>query len=172
MESFTFLRKHLAMSGIRLKQSSQNRSFNIKNSSVLILFSFGIILYPKQFSKINTFEDRVDIIFNMVTLCWCTAIYLSIVYKTPDLFRLIDDLDEIVNKSKWALNMLHFSTRLQYISISFNSSSTEYLNRGHKSRITYKIRRNQSTNYKLDKICTCHHYIDNSNIFCFTTSHN
>lgn len=100
MESFKFLRKHLAMGGIRLKQSSQSRSFNIKNASVLILSSVGIISYAKQFSKTNNFEDRVDIMFDMVSPCSFAANYLSIVYKTPELFRLIDDLDKIVNSSK------------------------------------------------------------------------
>lgn len=109
MESFTLFRTHLAMSGIRFQQTSQSRRFNARNLSILIVPSFGIISYVKQFHETTTFEDRADVMFNLISTCFFTAIFLSIVCKTPELFRLIDDLDNIVNERTLNLNRQFYS---------------------------------------------------------------
>lgn len=100
MESFSFLQKHLAISGIT---SLPSVSFNIKSALISILESFFIILHANQFSKTNTFEDNNDVLLGTITACTFTVIFFNIIYKTPELFKLIDDLDYIVNNSKWNL---------------------------------------------------------------------
>lgn len=97
MESFSFLQKHLAISGIT---SLPSVSFNIKSGLISILESFFIILHANQFSKTNTFEDNNDVLLGTITACTFTVIFFNIIYKTPELFKLIDDLDNIVNDSK------------------------------------------------------------------------
>lgn len=97
MNSFKLLRAHLAMSGIRFEQASQSRRFNARNLPVLIVPTFGIMSYVKRFHDSTTFEDCADVAFNLTSCCFFTVTFLSIVCQTPELFRLIDDLENIVN---------------------------------------------------------------------------
>lgn len=100
MESITLLRKHLAMCGVCIQQSSQKHPFNARNAAVSIVISIGVILYVKQLYETNTFEEYADIIYSMVSACFFIAIFLSIVHKAPKLFQLIDDFNNIVGDSK------------------------------------------------------------------------
>lgn len=75
-------------------------TFNMKNSLFLILLSLNIISYVKQFINTNTFQDRAEIMFDLVSLIFFIANYVSIIYKAPELFKIIDDFNNIVNDSK------------------------------------------------------------------------
>lgn len=100
MESLTFLRKHLAINGIRTQQPSQKHPFNDRNSAILIVIGFGIILFVKQVYETNTFEQYANIVYAMVSAWFFLAIFLSVIYKIPKLFQLIDDFNNVVENSK------------------------------------------------------------------------
>lgn len=100
MESFALLRKHLAMYGICLQQSPQKHPFNAKNTSVLIVISLGIMSYANQLHKINNFAENADVVYDIVSCFFCHAIFTTIVSKTPKLFRLIDDFEDVVKNSE------------------------------------------------------------------------
>lgn len=101
MESLTVLRMHLAISGIRSKQSSpQQYPFNGRSSLILFVMGFGIISYAKQLHESATFEEHAYVAYHMITSCFCFTTFLSISCKTPELMKLLDDLDELVRNSK------------------------------------------------------------------------
>lgn len=100
MESFTLLRKHLAITGIISQTQHQKWPFNGKNSIVVILAGTNAILYAKILNKTSTFQEYTDLIYNIVSACNFTIIFLSIVGKTSDLFEFINKLDDTVKDSK------------------------------------------------------------------------
>lgn len=101
MESSRVLRNHLAICGICSKQlSTQKYPFNARSSTILIVIGFGIISYVKQLHKSATFEEHAYMAYHMVTSCFCFTVFLSIVYKSPKLFQLIEDFDNLVKNSK------------------------------------------------------------------------
>ena len=100
MESLTLLRKHLEMSGISPPKPPQKHSFNAKNLFVLIVIVFSIILYTKQLYTTDILEEQAEIIYDIDSSYFWIAVFLSMISKTSALFKLIDDLDEIINESK------------------------------------------------------------------------
>lgn len=89
------------MSGILLIQASPQRyPFNARISSILIVIGFGMISYVKQLYEAATFGEHAYMAYHLVTSCFCFIVFLSIVYKSPKLFHLIDDLDSMVKESK------------------------------------------------------------------------
>lgn len=96
MESLKLFRKHLVMCGIH----PQNYPFNAKNLSVLIVIGVVVMSYVKQLNETETFEQYAYIVYSMVSAFFFSGFFLSIIFKTSELFRLIDDIDEIVNDSK------------------------------------------------------------------------
>ena len=100
MESLTLLRKHLVMSGICLPQYPQKHSFNAKNLLIFILIGINITLQTKQLYITNTFEEQADIIYVIISSCFCAAVFLSMISQTSALFKLIDNLEEVIKKSK------------------------------------------------------------------------
>lgn len=100
MDSFTVLRKHLEFIGIVAPQPHQKMLINVKNSTVIILAGSNAILYSLLLNKTSTFQEYTDLIYNTVSACNFTIIFVSIVWKIPDLFAFIDKLDDIVKDSK------------------------------------------------------------------------
>lgn len=100
MESFTLLRKHLEITGIVSQMPDQELPFNTKNVIVIILAGSNAILYTKLLNKTSTFQEYTDLIYNTVSACNFTIIFLSIVWKTSDLFTFINKLENIVEESE------------------------------------------------------------------------
>lgn len=101
MESFTLLRKHLEIIGIVSQMPDQNLlPFNTKNVIVIILAGSNAILYTKLLNKTSTFQEYTDLIYNTVSACNFTIIFLSIVWKTSDLFTFVNKLENMVEESE------------------------------------------------------------------------
>lgn len=115
MESLIFFRKHLAMNGIILQQSS--KKFHLKNLTVIILcFLYGISL-AKLLDEVNNFDEYVDIVNRMITTYLFNLYYMHIVWKTPQLYGFIDNLENCIRKSKWHLTWFN---HIVLNSLSFN----------------------------------------------------
>lgn len=96
MESLKLFRKHLVMCGIR----PQKCRYNAKNSSVLIVIGIVVLSYVKQLNETQTFEQYAYIVYSTVSAFFFSGFYLSVIYKTTELFKLTDDIDKIVYNSK------------------------------------------------------------------------
>lgn len=101
MESFTLFRSHLAMGGIIKQQSPLNsHPFNFKNSIVIICGSLGGISLIKLMDEAQTFEEYANIVYEAVFAIGFTASYIKIVWDTPELYRIVDNLENTITKSK------------------------------------------------------------------------
>lgn len=100
MESFTLLRKHLAMSGILniFEKSPQNRlrAFNTKNTMIFVLAGCNAILYAELLYEPNTFEEYTDLIYNGSSATVFTMIFITIIWKTSKLYSFIGKLENTV----------------------------------------------------------------------------
>lgn len=101
MESFALFRKHLAMNGIILSQQSPRHlhSFNLKNSTIIILASLLGISVAKLSDAANTFEEYTDIIYRVASVMIFIIFYVNFVWNTPELVRFVDRLENSINKS-------------------------------------------------------------------------
>lgn len=93
MECFTLFRKHLAMSGINLKQSP-------KNSIVLVSVSLYLIAIVKLLDEAKTFDEYTNIIYRLFFVYLLFLFYLIVTWKTPQLYRFVNSLEYRINKSK------------------------------------------------------------------------
>lgn len=101
MESLTLLRKHLAMSGINIHHSPENPCrFNLKNSTVIILVHCYMASFVKLIEEIKTFEEYLDAVYKLTFGIIFAISYIIIVWKTSDLLRFIDSLEDTIAKSK------------------------------------------------------------------------
>lgn len=123
---------------------NQKLPFNVKNTIVIILAGSNAIAYVKQLNKTTTFQEYTNLIYNTVSACNFTIIFLNIVWKTPDLFKFIDNLDNTVKDSKLKIDE-NFSVIQSFILIV-------HCIRTHTSRIACTIHRDQPTNSKVDEI--------------------
>lgn len=98
MESFEVLRKHLEMWGIILQQP--NHSFNLINSSVVILIGSNIFAFLKLFDEATTFDEYTNTVYKgLYSFSFC-IVYLNFVLKTPELFGFIGGVDDIIMNSE------------------------------------------------------------------------
>lgn len=99
MESFTIFRKYLAMIGIVPEQSPKN--LLLKNSTIIILgILYGVSL-GKLLNEANTFEEYADFFNRMiVTYLFCVSYTIMVVWKSTELFRLVNNLESSITKSK------------------------------------------------------------------------
>lgn len=104
MESFTLLRKHLAMIGILniFAKSPRNRlrAFNTKNTMIFTLAGCSAIFYAKLLYEPNTFEEYTDLIYNGSSATVFTMIFIAIIWKTSELYSFIDKLENTVENRK------------------------------------------------------------------------
>lgn len=102
MAVFALLRKHLAMSGIKISQQSpKTRPLNVKNSTICILICVTVTLMTISLNEANTFDESTDILFQSVSIGTCGIFYVIIVWKTSELFEIINGLADIVNTSEY-----------------------------------------------------------------------
>lgn len=93
MESFVVFRKHLAMSGI-IEQNSK------KKSRVIALSCLYLIAVSKLLGEAKTFDEYTNVIYRVVFVCFMSLFYLIVVWKSPEFDRLIETLEDAVNKRK------------------------------------------------------------------------
>lgn len=93
MESFVVFRKHLAMSGI-IEQKSK------KKSRVIALSCLYLIAVSKLLGEAKTFDEYTNVIYRVVFVCFMSLFYLIVVWKSPEFDRLIETLEDAVNKRK------------------------------------------------------------------------
>lgn len=98
MESFALFRKHLAMSGIILQQAPHSlHSFNLKNSTVIVLASLLGISVAKQLDEANTFEEYIDVVYRVASVVMFILFYVNNVWKTPEMIRFVDRIEDSIN---------------------------------------------------------------------------
>lgn len=101
MEVFESLRKHFATCGIAVSQKSPRRHpFNVKNSTVFILLCLYVSLIAVFVNDANTFDERTDILYKVVSISTCGILYEIIVLKMLKLFAFIDSLADTVDSSE------------------------------------------------------------------------
>lgn len=102
MECFKSFRKHLAMHGIEISQKplDNQRAFNVKNSTIFTLTHLYASLIGVLLNDSNTFGERTDIFFRIVTVVSLGMIYEIIVSKTKKLFEFIKSIDDAVLTSE------------------------------------------------------------------------
>lgn len=101
METFTLLRRHLAMCGITMSpQSSKNHPFNAKNVTICVLISVTVTLIVVLLNEPNTFDECTEILMRSVTIGTAGVIYVIIVWKTSKLCEFVNYLEAMVNASE------------------------------------------------------------------------
>lgn len=99
MENFDLIRNHLAMCGIPIsKKTLQNHSFNVKNSTVIILVYIFVILSMSSLNEAHTFGESIDIFLHSLSQSFAGMIYVMIVRKTSEIIEFINGLEDIINQ--------------------------------------------------------------------------
>lgn len=102
METFTLLRRHLAMCGISMsQQSSRNHPFNVKNMTICLTISVAVTFIVVLLNEPNTFDECTDILLRSAMIATAGVIYVIIVWKTSKLCEFLINLEAIVNASEW-----------------------------------------------------------------------
>lgn len=57
-------------------------------------------LYGSLLHETSTFEEYTDAIYNTASACFCTVVFTTVVWKTSDLIRFIDNLNHTASSSK------------------------------------------------------------------------
>lgn len=123
MDSFTFFRKHLAMSGIIEQRSPFNsRPFNLKNLAVITFASIYGISLAKLLNEAKTFDEYMDLVYKLSFVVIFTISYITIIWKSLELFGFVYRLEETMKESLYfdrveALLQI-FDNRLNAFSLS------------------------------------------------------
>lgn len=100
MEMFALVRKHLAMSGISRENPSQMYPFNRINSIVLIIISLDVMFLVNFLNEAKTFQEYTNILYEIIVMCNFMIIFLKIVWKSSELLKFIDDLENTIEESE------------------------------------------------------------------------
>lgn len=101
MKSFEIFEKHLAACGIEISKESPNSTFNVKNSTIFILGCVITGLIAASLTEANTFDERIDILFQSISFAVCLIDYIIIVWKTSKLVKFINSLTDAINESEY-----------------------------------------------------------------------
>lgn len=88
------------MCGIIAPYTPKKHSFNAKNLAIIILDGTSIYLYANLFRKTTTFEEYTDAVYNVASSCFTTTVFTSIILKTSQLFRFVENLTKTVSTSE------------------------------------------------------------------------
>lgn len=150
------------MSGIREQQSSPQKrhSFNLKNSTFIILSSCYMMSLTKLLDEVSTFEEYMSIIYIVLSSFILIICYLIIVCTSPELFGLADNFEKIIANSKWLS-----TTQNLYEIFSQKSIPRNCIAPGTAAAVHW----NQSTYWKMDQNSTFHRGRDVSAYVHFPT---
>lgn len=108
MECFKLFREHLAAVGIiEPKSSLSARRFHFKNSTITLISFLSGVQMSKTLEDAHTLEEYAEIVYRMVYMYMATVLYANIVWKTPELFRFVNSLEDSITKRKWHVQKLH-----------------------------------------------------------------
>lgn len=101
MEIFQSIKQKFAILGIDRNQLTENSNINVKNVLSLFLHTFFTIENLFYLARVaNNVREYADGIFATSAALVCAACMLIIVWTMPKWFKLIDNLEEIINCSE------------------------------------------------------------------------
>lgn len=104
MKVFETIRNHLAIIGIHSNQCDQKFSLNAKNCMIFLLFLFNIDTNAMYILKeAARFQEYVFTAFTVVTLCVIAMAFVICIWKTPEIFIFIDNLEKTIDNRKLKL---------------------------------------------------------------------
>lgn len=104
MEIFQSIQKNFAILGIDRKQLTEKRNTNDKNLLSLFLHGFFTIAYFLYLVRIaNNFREYAAGIFETSAVLICGVSMIIIVRTMPKWFKLIDNLEEVINCSEYRI---------------------------------------------------------------------
>lgn len=122
MKIFTTFQKASEKLGIYRPQSFQLfQTLNIKNFGILIcfvFFSLATILY--LISEAKTFDEYSESLLGFVVGISIVGCFIVIIWKTADIYRLIDNFERVITQSEWFLRSDCKNTKCNEIKIFRN----------------------------------------------------
>lgn len=101
MKIFELLRKHFALCGIAISQtSSKTHPFNVKNFTIFTLLCVTVSLTALSLKDASTFDECRNVLFQSVSFGACAILYAIIVLKTGKLFAFISSLSDTIEGSE------------------------------------------------------------------------
>lgn len=101
MKNFAALRKHLVTCGIEMPQKSTSmHPLNVRNSIICFNLCVFVTLIALSLNDANTFDEYTDILFKSVSISGCSICYAIIVWRTPNLFKFMNNLQDIIQASE------------------------------------------------------------------------
>lgn len=98
MKLFEVIQTHFGYWAI-YRSRQKNSPFNWKNIAIIFLFVQFIIKSVAYFLfSASTFGEHTETFFSFTTGIVIAICYLSIVYKSVDIFDLIDNMEEAIQK--------------------------------------------------------------------------
>lgn len=90
------------MSGIIEKQQPHNflLRFNLKNAAIISFNILGGFAPAKLLDEAVTYDEYMEIASKVNFAINFTVCYINIVWKTPELFGLVKNLEDNINQSK------------------------------------------------------------------------
>lgn len=102
MEIFKSIQKNFAILGIDRNQLTKKHNTNVKNLLSLFLHSFFTIANLFYLARIAiNFRDYADGIFATSAVVVCGVSMVIIVWTMPKWFKLIDNLEKVINYSEY-----------------------------------------------------------------------
>lgn len=101
MEMFELVQRHFRMCGIIIPTKPSKIPINVGNSTIFLLLCACVTLNAILLKEVSTFDEYTDILFHVVSNDVFGVLYAIIVWKTSDLFELINQQAKIVRASEY-----------------------------------------------------------------------
>lgn len=95
---------HLMRVGMTSHPSIQGHTFNVRNStSLFIFFTSGVSAVLYLFNGAKNLNEYADTIYLVITATTSALAFASVNWKMAEIFRFIDNLEDIIGTSKWRI---------------------------------------------------------------------